>query len=118
MPSNDTQLDDYYSLHPLRNYFIEKLVILQDTGERGLSVSIELGGMGREYPTIHLLFHTVRQLDVTLNRLEGSLEITSIKDRQWENLHYAVRGTKQTEHIFFYCGDFEFWLEEGPEEVS
>jgi hypothetical protein len=108
---DDTILDYYSSLKPLKSYSLDKILLSQESPPEELSVSMELIGEGLEYPTLHVQFHGVRQLEMRLGHLSNAMDITPIKDRQWENLNYVVREA-ENHQISFYCSDFEVWLEE------
>lgn len=68
---------------------------------------------------LHLSFHHVSELKMHPHGFIqiSFLEITSIKDYQWENLKYRVHDA-EGDQLSFYCHQFEVNVVEGGNQIS
>ena len=103
----DDTLDYYQSLKPSRFISLDEIVIRHDPPPEGILsyviVELKLSGQGIEDGMLCLRFYGVLDLhmDFSYEYMPiGYIEITSIRDRQWEYHRYAVRRPKVSLFIF------------------
>jgi hypothetical protein len=120
MSSLDNQQNHFLAIEPSKYATLDKLVIAQDSPPGDLtsyiSVEIELLGKQFEDGMLHIKFFGVQQLQIKMEKSYHAysiLSIISIKERQWDQLDYAVR--EREENIFsFFCAYFEFEIKPIP----
>jgi hypothetical protein len=106
--SSDAAIEHYWSLRPTRFPSLERLVVFQDTVEEDPPfLSLELELVGTDTQSLHIVFRRVQDLKMHFpgGHRQVFLEITSIRDYQWEGLRYHV--VDEEPQLSFYCRDFE-----------
>lgn len=112
MPSFDDVLEYYRSLD-LRSFSsLDRLILHQDTQPDGAltSICLEIELLSSiDQRTLHLAFFGVSQLKIQPSRSfiqPGPINITPIREYQWEGLRYLVSAQERDE-LSFYCYSFE-----------
>lgn len=108
MVQRDVAIEQYKALGPQRFSFLHRLTISQDSlAEDTLSLTVELLSDEDESRELYLLFYGIQQLKVNIERnyIQMNIEITSMRESQWEDLKYFVKA--EDNQLSFYCKRFE-----------
>lgn len=109
---SDPLVAQYYSLKPFNFHDVERIEVRQTTSDEGYTTFLDM-------EVRHINLEENRRLFLTFNGVLNlrltppmrmviqiiTLEVRSIKERQWEGANYSV---KETEHdtVSFLCRDF------------
>ena len=114
----DQQIEKFYSLKPSQFSTLVKLELEQILSLEAppvLSLKIELRSENKQDKhSLILLFIGVQELRLkSLRSLYQilSLKITSIWDRQWEDINYEVKENED-DSLFFFCNNFQTQIQE------
>ncbi len=126
MAEHDEAIRRYLSFHPQQFAVFDKLKLYQkSTGGKAahiLFLELWLRTSQCEYDDsrrLHLSFENVSSLKIHPRGFIqiSLLEITLIKEYQWENLKYRISDIEENQ-IFFYCNLFEANIVEAEETRS
>lgn len=111
----DHCIAEYYSLKLSSFHILEKLEICQDE-INGTSLGLVLRATGHEDKRrLFMKFNSVVNLRLTPQPGTAlsicQLEITPIKDLQWESVNYSVKEVED-DTLSFLCRDFSARIEE------
>lgn len=124
MAEQDELVAHYWSLKPLRFTELECFELwypFRNEGERptsALSIVLRPGGE-IEYPKLALHFIGVAELHLLadIHTQLPQIEISSVRDRGWEGLHYLVHET-DSDRLRFYCDSFDARIVSDPENAT
>lgn len=114
MPSNETTdpaLDKYYALRPTLYRRILRFELSQSNSEEANSMTLQIdleSSQSRNRPFLRLTFYEVRDFRYVPGYWSfANIEITSLKERQWDRKNYRVFEAEQDTDFSFTCASFE-----------